>query len=199
MTLEEAMRTRHTVRRYTEEKIPEDLLARLDERMRGCNERRGLAMSLVTENTEAFGPALKLFLAKGVRNYLILAGPDRPGLDEAVGYCGADMMLFAQTLGLNSWWVGGTYSRKGVERNAAPGAGKILDAGRAPPVQGAGGGCLLCRSGSGVVRQGGGGPFAGAHGAEPAGIHRPGRGADGLHNLRRRVLRRGSWHREVPL
>ena len=126
MTLEEAMRTRHTVRRYTEEKIPQDLLARLDERMQGSNERRGLAMSLVTENTEAFGPALKLFLAKGVRNYLILAGPDRPGLDEAVGYCGADMMLFAQTLGLNSWWVGGTYSRKGVERNAAPGAGKIL-------------------------------------------------------------------------
>lgn len=124
MTLEEAMRTRHTVRRYTEEKIPQDLLARLDERMRGCNERRGLAMSLVTENTEAFGPALKLFLAKGVRNYLILADPDRPGLDEAVGYCGADMMLFAQTLGLNSWWVGGTYSRKGVERNAAPGAGR---------------------------------------------------------------------------
>lgn len=92
--------------------------------MRGSNERRGLAMSLVTENTEAFGPALKLFFAKGVRNYLILAGPDRPGLDEAVGYCGADMMLFAQTLGLNSWWVGGTYSRKGVERNAAPGAGR---------------------------------------------------------------------------
>ena len=106
MTLEEAMRTRHTVRRYTEEKIPQDLLARLDERMRGSNERRGLAMSLVTENTEAFGPALKLFLAKGVRNYLILAGPDRPGLDEAVGYCGADMMLFAQTLGLNTWWIG---------------------------------------------------------------------------------------------
>lgn len=126
MTLEEAMRARHTVRRYTEETIPEDLLARLNERMRDSNERCGLAMSLVTENKDAFGPALRLFLAKGVRNYLILAGPDRPGLDEAVGYCGADMMLFAQTLGLNSWWVGGTYSRKGVRRNAHPEAGKIL-------------------------------------------------------------------------
>ena len=124
MTLEEAMRARHTVRRYTEKTIPEDLLARLNGRMQDNNERRCLAMSLVTENGEAFGPALRLFLAKGVRNYLILAGPDRPGLDEAVGYCGADMMLFAQTLGLNSWWVGGTYSRKGVERNAAPGAGR---------------------------------------------------------------------------
>lgn len=207
MTLEEAMRTRHTVRRYTEKKIPQDLLARLDERMRGSNERRGLAMSLVTENTEAFGPALKLFFAKGVRNYLILAGPDRPGLDEAVGYCGADMMLFAQTLGLNSWWVGGTYSRKGVERNAAPGAGKILGLialgyGRTQgvPHRSKRPEEVTSYAGpAGVVRQGGGGPFAGAHGAEPAGIHRPGRGAEGLHNLRRRVLRRGSWHREVPL
>ena len=33
MTLEEAMRTRHTVRRYTEEKIPQDLLDRKSTRL----------------------------------------------------------------------------------------------------------------------------------------------------------------------
>lgn len=126
MTLEEAMRARHTVRRYTDRKLPEDVLARLNERIQKNNQDYGLTMNLVTENTEAFGSALKLFLAKGVRNYVVLAGRDRPGLDEAVGYCGADIMLFAQTLGLNSWWVGGTYSRKGVGRNAAPEAEKIL-------------------------------------------------------------------------
>nr|WP_325211425.1 nitroreductase family protein [uncultured Oscillibacter sp.] len=124
MTLEEAMRTRHTVRRYTDRKIPGDILEQLRERIRRNNEEHGLAMSLVTENTEAFGPALKLFLAKGVRNYVILAGG--PGLDEKIGYCGADVMLFAQALGLNSWWVGGTYSRKGLRKNAAPEAEKIL-------------------------------------------------------------------------
>lgn len=126
MTLEEAMRTRHTVRRYTDRKLPGDVLEGLRDRIRDNNEKYGLAMSLVTENTEAFGPALRLFLAKGVRNYLVLAGRDLPGLDEKIGYCGADVMLFAQTLGLNSWWVGGTYSRKGVGRNAAPEAEKIL-------------------------------------------------------------------------
>lgn len=126
MTLEEAMRARHTVRRYTDRKIPGDVLTRLNERIRNHNEHYGLAMNLVTENTEAFGPALRLILAKGVRNYLILAGPARPGLDESIGCCGADLMLYAQTLGLNSWWVGGTYSRKGVGRNAAPEADKIL-------------------------------------------------------------------------
>ena len=126
MTLEEAMRARHTVRRYTDRKLPEDTADHLTGRIQEHNSRRGLAMSLVTENTEAFGPVLRLFLAKGVRNYVILAGKDRPGLEEDLGYCGADVMLFAQTLGLNSWWVGGTYSRKGVGRNAAPEAEKLL-------------------------------------------------------------------------
>lgn len=126
MTLEEAMRSRHTVRRYTDQRLPGDVLEGLRNRIRDNNEKYGLAMSLVTENTEAFGPVLRLFLAKGVRNYVILAGRDRPGLEEDLGYCGADVMLFAQTLGLNSWWVGGTYSRKGVGRNAAPEAEKLL-------------------------------------------------------------------------
>ena len=126
MTLEEAMRARHTVRRYTDRTLPGDVVEQLKERIGQNNRERGLAMSLVTENTEAFGPALRLFLAKGVRNYVILAGKDRPGLEEDLGYCGADVMLFAQTLGLNSWWVGGTYSRKGVGRNAAPEAEKLL-------------------------------------------------------------------------
>lgn len=126
MTLEEAMRSRHTVRRYTDRTLPGDVVEQLKGRIGQNNRERGLAMSLVTENTEAFGPALRLFLAKGVRNYVILAGKDRPGLEEDLGYCGADVMLFAQTLGLNSWWVGGTYSRKGVGRNAAPEAEKLL-------------------------------------------------------------------------
>ena len=126
MTLEEAMRSRHTVRRYTERPIPEDVHARLQERIQRHNETSRLALALVTENTEAFGPLLRLVLAKGVRNYILLAGKDRPGLDEAVGYCGADLALFAQTLGLNSWWVGGTFSRKGVRKSAGPEAETIL-------------------------------------------------------------------------
>ena len=126
MTLDEAMRSRHTVRRYTDRKLPGEVLEALDGRIQKNNREYGLAMNLVTENTEAFGPLLRLFLAKGVRHYVILAGRDRPGLDEAVGYCGADVMLFAQTLGLNSWWVGGTFRRKGLQKNAAPEAERIL-------------------------------------------------------------------------
>ena len=74
----------------------------------------------VRKFTSALPGALKLFFAKGVRNYFVLAGSDRPGLDEDLGYASADLMLFAQTLGLNTWWIGGTFSRKNVER-AVPG------------------------------------------------------------------------------
>lgn len=126
MTLEEAMRSRHTVRRYTDRKLPQEILEPLQGRIVKNNQEYGLTMNLVMENTEAFGPALRLFLAKGVRNYVILAGKDEPGLEERLGYCGADVMLFAQTLGLNSWWVGGTYRRKGLRKNAAPHAEKLL-------------------------------------------------------------------------
>ena len=125
MTMEEAMRARHTVRRYTDRKIPGEVLASLRERIERRNRESGLSMTLVRENAEAFGPVLRLFLAKGVRNYVVLAGRDRPGLDEDIGCCGADIMLYAQTLGLNSWWVGGTYSRKGLRKHAAPEAEKI--------------------------------------------------------------------------
>ena len=52
----------------------------------------------------------QLILAKGVRNYFILAGRAAPDLRERLGAAGADLMLFCQTLGLNTWWVGGTYS-----------------------------------------------------------------------------------------
>jgi nitroreductase len=40
----------------------------------------------------------------GVRNYLAMVGPK--GADEAIGYYGQRIVLLAQTLGLNSCWVG---------------------------------------------------------------------------------------------
>lgn len=116
MTIKEAMEVRHTVRRYTDRPLSRETVSRLEERIAENNARYGLGMRLVTENTAAFQAALKLVLAKGVRNYIVLAG--NAGEEERLGYCGCDVMLYAQTLGLNTWWVGGTYSRRGVRRGA---------------------------------------------------------------------------------
>jgi len=116
MTIEEAIKSRHTVRKYTDKKLSVETAKGLSSRISGNNEKYGLRMRLVTENKDAFGPVWKLALAGSVRNYIVLAGKDAPGVDEKLGYCGIDVALFAQTLGLNTWWIGGTYSRKRVEK-----------------------------------------------------------------------------------
>lgn len=114
--MKQAMRQRHTVRKFASEPLSPELISQLNDRVRANNERLGLAISLKVGDESALPGALKLFFAKGVRNYFVLAGSDRPGLDEDLGYASADLMLFAQTLGLNTWWIGGTFSRKNVER-----------------------------------------------------------------------------------
>ncbi len=82
MTIEEAIKARHTVRSYDRRKLPAGTAKLLSERISANNKKYGLRMRLITENTDAFGVILKLFLAKNVRNYIVLAGIDAPGTDE---------------------------------------------------------------------------------------------------------------------
>lgn len=113
MTIQEAIRQRHMVRKYLDKPIPEELAAGLRERLEMNNRVSGLHLTLVTGSADGLGAVAKL-ISKHVNNYIILAGPDTPDLDEALGYWGADAMLFAQTLGLNSWWIGGMFNAKGA-------------------------------------------------------------------------------------
>lgn len=123
MNMIEAMAARHTVRKYLDKPLPAEVREQLCGHVRDLNERYRLNVSMICDNTQAFSPVLKLVLAKGVKNYFVLAGPDEPGCDERIGRCGSELMLFAQTLGLNTWWVGGTFSRAKVATVAQVPAG----------------------------------------------------------------------------
>ena len=114
MPISEAMRARHMVRKYTDKPLPADIVEKLQERIDGLNAEHDVKIALALQNTDGFSPAIKLVLAKGVRNFFVMAGPDDVTVDERLGYCGAELMLLAQELGLNTWWVGGTFSRKGA-------------------------------------------------------------------------------------
>ena len=123
MTIQEAIKERHMVRKYLEKPIPAEIAAQLQERLTEDNQTSGLRLTLVTGNNDGLGTMAKL-ISKNVSNYIILAGPDTPALDEALGYWGADAMLFAQTLGLNSWWVGGMFNAKGAAKHLTGPAGQ---------------------------------------------------------------------------
>ncbi len=119
MTLKEAVYARHTVRKYTTEAITAETVELLKNRVKELNEEYDLNIELVTGNSDGIPGFAKLVFAKGVNNYFVLAGRDRADLDEKLGYCGSELMLYAQTLGLNSWWIGLTYSKKGASIHAA--------------------------------------------------------------------------------
>ncbi len=121
MTLQEAMYTRHTVRKYKNELLAKDVIHQLNERIEAQNQKFGLNMQLVTNNKGSLPGFIALTMSKGVKNYIILAGPDTPDIDEKLGYSSADLMLYAQTLGLNTWWIGGMFSRKGARKNSNAG------------------------------------------------------------------------------
>ena len=111
MNMIEAMEKRHMVRKYTDKPLPEEIIEKLNERIDFNNKEHNLSMKLMINNRKAINPIVELLLAKGVKNYIILAGDKSSDLDERLGYSGADIMIYAQTLGLNTWWVGGTFNR----------------------------------------------------------------------------------------
>ncbi len=117
MTLQDAMSARHTVRKYKDTPLPADIVRQLNERIQEQNRKYGLNIRLITDNKDSLPGIISMLMTKGVKNYMILAGPDAPDTDEKLGYSSADLMLYAQTLGLNTWWVGGMYSRKGAKKN----------------------------------------------------------------------------------
>ena len=117
MTIKEAIKERHMVRQYTDKTIPTDIVESLNARITENNIKYNLHLALVVGNSDGIGSMAKLLLSKTVNNYIVLAGVDAPNLDEKLGYCGADLILYAQTLGLNTWWVGGMFKGKGALKN----------------------------------------------------------------------------------
>lgn len=111
MDLKEAMQKRHMVRKYINKPISDDLINKINERISMNNKKYNLSMKLMVNNNKGVSSIMKLIMAKGVNNFIILAGDNSEKLDERLGYSGADIMLYAQTLGLNTWWVGGTFNR----------------------------------------------------------------------------------------
>ena len=108
----EAIRARHSVRKYTDKPIEDEKVARLREAIGRINGDSGLNVQLVLEEPKAFSSGMwKYGQFSGVRNYFVMAGPKGKEAEEKIGYHGEELVLLAQTLGLNTCWVGLTYKK----------------------------------------------------------------------------------------
>ncbi|MDO4159546.1 MAG: nitroreductase family protein [Prevotellaceae bacterium] len=112
MTLEKAIRMRHSVRAYTNKPISEDAVKVLNEKIDAVNKEGDLHLQLILNEPKAFQNWLaKYGKFSDVTNYIVMAGKKADDLDERIGYYGEQLVLLAQTLGLNTCWVGLSYSK----------------------------------------------------------------------------------------
>ena len=112
MTTAEAIRARHSVRKYADKPIETAIVARLRAELENLNAESGLNIQLVLDEPKCFSAGVwKYGQFSGVKNYFVMAGPKGKEAEEKIGYYGEKMVLLAQTLGLNTCWVGLTYKK----------------------------------------------------------------------------------------
>jgi len=112
MTIQEAIEARHSVRAYKEQPLADEVAKQLEEEIAVVNQKGNLHVQLIRNEPKAFqGTMAKYGKFRNANNYLVMAGKKAEDLDERVGYYGEHLVLLAQTLGLNTCWVGLSYSK----------------------------------------------------------------------------------------
>lgn len=108
----QTMKERHSVRAYENKPLEQFVKQQLGEKIAQCNAEGDLHIQLITDEPKAFD----CFLARygkfsNVTNYIALVGKDDKNLVEKSGYFGEQIVLYAQSLGLNTCWVALTYKK----------------------------------------------------------------------------------------
>ena len=112
MIIQEAIVARHSVRAYKPQPLSEEIVKVLEEEIVKLNDEAKLHIQLICNEPKAFqGTLAKYGKFRNVNNYLVMAGKKADDLDERIGYYGEHLVLLAQTLGLNTCWVGLSYSK----------------------------------------------------------------------------------------
>ena len=95
MTIQEAIESRHSVRAYTSQPLSGEAVRELREKIAELNGEGRLNIQLILNEPKAFQGVLARYgKFRNVNNYI-----------------GEQLVLFAQTLGLNTCWVGLSYSK----------------------------------------------------------------------------------------
>ena len=110
-TMLKAIAERHSVRNYREEPLDSKTVERLRHKINELNREGHLHMQLVLEEPKGFSGIMAYGKFSGVRNYVVMAGVKSQTLDERVGYYGEQLVLYAQSLGLNTCWAGLSYRK----------------------------------------------------------------------------------------
>jgi len=122
MDIIEAIEHRISCRAFTDEAIPDDTLAQIQQKIDEINGQTGLHFQLYgpRENGTALDLSKGMF-ASDPLYYAALAAQDDAISKEKLGYYGEHLVLFITQLGLETCWVAGTYDHETVRVELAEG------------------------------------------------------------------------------
>lgn len=117
MNFDKFVEERHSVRAYLKKDIEQNLINEINRDIEEYNNIGDLHIQFITNEPNAFGKSILADFGKfrNVNNYIVMIGKKCDNLDEKIGYFGEKLVIKAQSLGLNTCWVGGTYSKKNAK------------------------------------------------------------------------------------
>lgn len=119
----EAMRTRHSVRQYTDRKLSDEKVKTIENLLEELSRTSSISFHLMCNEPKAFGSwKAKYGSFSGVSNYIVISTPDQSARNqELAGYFGQQAVLAVQHMGLNTCWVALTFKKESQLWDLRPG------------------------------------------------------------------------------
>lgn len=122
----DAIKERHSVRNYTPERIQAEKIVKLNEKIRELNEAGNIHLQLIEDAGSTYNKLFNRVAGLGsAPSVIACVGPDDETLEQRIGYYGEKLVLYAQTLGLNTCWAG-TFNKKNIGADVRDGERLVI-------------------------------------------------------------------------
>lgn len=120
MNEKEAILARHSVRNYRPDSIEPEKVLQLRQKMDELNRKGNLHLQLMEDAGNTYNRLLNRAMGLGsAPSVIACVGKDTADLDRRIGYYGQQLVLFAQSIGLNTCWAG-TFNRRNIGADVSP-------------------------------------------------------------------------------
>ncbi len=122
----DAIRQRHSVRQYKADRIEEEKVALIKAKIDELNAEGDLHLQFIEDADKTYNKLFNRVAGLGsAPSVIACVGKDDQSLDQRVGYYGEKLVLYAQTLGLNTCWTG-TFNRKTITADIPDGERLVI-------------------------------------------------------------------------
>ncbi len=122
----DAIRQRHSVRQYKADRIEDEKVALIKAKIDELNAEGDLNLQFIEDADKTYNKLFNRVSGLGsAPSVIACVGKDDQSLDQRVGYYGEKLVLYAQTLGLNTCWTG-TFNRKNISADIPDGERLVI-------------------------------------------------------------------------